>query len=528
MGTWLQERRAQLAHEGATAAVAERDVLAMGGAGFYEGASFSRRFLDMSAPRSGPNTPILTSGGTLTDRTYALARNESYARRALNVLTVATVGEGLTPLYEIEGDPTLERAVAERWEESMEELDADGMTDGYGLQAQVVRGVFTGGDSFPRVRERFATDRARHMPVPLAVPLQVQMHGAEMVPREKNEDLGDGRRIIGGIEINAIGDILAYHMHRYHPSEWVMSGSGRVETVRVPARDVMHVHEVLREGQMRGEPRAASVILPAHDLHQGEDALQRAWNLQAFVSGFFELASPVPGTPGVSLTGAGVPGAAPGAKPNAAGVMPATFEAGDIIALKPGQSFKRAEAPDVGATYDVATQWRLRRMCAGLGVPYEFVAMDLHGVTYSAARVGLIQFWAECDQFLWLTLVPQYLRPLFIRWFDLAVRAGRLPLSLSKYLENPRHYLKCSWIPPKRPWVDPLKDVQAELLAIEGGLSSRDESILGRGRIPADVDRSRRRSILRAKDLEVTDGKGPTAVVEDQPEEPAQQRKEAA
>ncbi len=496
-------------------------VMASGGAGFYEGASYTRRFLDMSAPRSGPNTPIIASGGTLTDRTYALARNESYVRRGLNVLSVSIVGTGITPLLEIDGESPLEEAHAELWEQTMEELDANGITDGYGMQAQAVRGVLTAGDSFGRFRNRLVADRARYMPVPFAVPLQLEMLGAEMVPREKNELLPGGGDIIGGIQRGPYGNIEGYHVYRRHPSEWSLSGASAGTTVFVGADDMLHVHEVGREGMLRGEPRCASIILPAHDLHQGEDALQRTWNLQAFLGGFIEWAAdPTEGLPGV----------APGTRPSGAGTVTTQWQPGDIPLLKPGQKWHPATPPDVGSTYEPAMRQRLRKMSAGLGCPYELLSMDLVGATYSSARVGLIQFWSECDVFLWHTLVPQFLRPLWLRWFDMAVRAGRLPLTLSKYLENPRRYLNAvQWIPPKRPWVDPLKDVGAELLAIEGGLTSRDEAILSRGRIPASVDRSRKRSKLRAIAEGVTDGKAPAAVAEEQDvDERQQKRPEAA
>lgn len=502
--------------EGATYArsvteAAAHAVLAQGGAGFYEGASYTRRFLDMSAPRSGPNTPIITSGGTLTDRTYALARNESYVRRGLNVLSVSITGTGITPLLEVDGETALEEAHAELWEQSMEELDANGITDGYGMQAQAVRGVLTAGDSFGRFRNRLVTDRSRYMPVPFAVPLQVEMLGAEMVPREKNELLAGGGDIIAGIQRGPYGNIEGYHVYRRHPSEWSLSGAAGGATVFVGADDMLHVHEVGREGMLRGEPRCASIILPAHDLHQGEDALQRTWNLQAFLGGFIEWAAdPTDGLPGVG----------PNQRPSPAGTVATQWQPGDIPLLKYGQKWNKSTPPDVGATYEPAMRQRLRRMSAGLGCPYELLSMDLVGATYSSARVGLIQFWAECDVFLWHTLVPQFLRPLWLRWFDMAVRAGRLPLTLSKYLENPRRYLNAvQWIPPKRPWVDPMKDVGAELMAIEGGLTSRDEAILSRGRIPASVDRSRKRSKLRAIAEGVTDGKAPAAPIADDPDE---------
>jgi lambda family phage portal protein len=256
----------------------------------------------------------------------------------------------------------------------------------------------------------------------------------------------------------------------------------------------MHIHEPGRAGQVRGEPRAAAAILPAHDFHQGEDALQKSWNLLAVLSAFIEtdptLAQDLP-----ILT----PAEQAAATAANTGTAITTLEPGDIPVLKPGQKVVEMDPPEVGATYSEAQKLRIRRMCAALGVPYSAASMDLSQSTYSSDRSGLIQFWAECDQFLWQTLVPQYLQPLWVTFVDTAVRAGRLPLSLAEYQKDPRRYLAVSWIPPKRPWVDPLKDVQGEVLAINNNLISRDDSILSRGGIPERVDESIRRGRERAQ-----------------------------
>lgn len=511
--SWLQERRQVVAEREAAEAYAMTGGAISGGR-FFEGASVGRRFIGMSAPRSGPNTPILASGDLLTDRSFHFARNEAFIRRGLNALSAGIIGNGVIPQSELDDMPELQEAIHELWDATMNEVDADGMTDGYGLMVLGCRGVLTGGDSFPRFRPRLAADRAPYMPVPFAVPLQIQMHGAEMVPRWKNEDLGKRGRIIGGIEVGPFGNRVAVHMYRDHPSDWAVPGAASGELVRVPAEEVMHIHEISREGQLRGEPRCASILLPTHDFHQGEDVLQKQWNLGALFSGFIEYSGELPLLNEGDQTKA------------QQGVMPVTMHPGDVMALKPGQKFSRLAPPEVGVTYEPATRLRLRRMAAGLGVPYEILAMDMAAVTYSSARIGLLEFWAECDQFLWQTIIPQFLRPFWIRWLDVAIMAGKLPLTRTAYLANPRKYLDAvTWIPPKRPWIDPLKDVQGELLAIKGGLISRDESILSRGGIPARVDRARRRSMLRAHSLELTDGEAPAAVipVPDEPPQPQPQ-----
>ncbi|MGF1658641.1 MAG: hypothetical protein ACFCUS_04380 [Rubrimonas sp.] len=69
-----------------------------------------------------------------------------------------------------------------------------------------------------------------------------------------------------------------------------------------------------------------------------------------------------------------------------------------------------------------------------------------------------------------------------------AVLAGAL--DLPGYAREPARYRAEQWIPPRWDWVDPLKDIQAQVLAIEARLLSRRKAVeasrtAGVGRRPA-------------------------------------------
>jgi capsid protein len=42
--------------------------------------------------------------------------------------------------------------------------------------------------------------------------------------------------------------------------------------------------------------------------------------------------------------------------------------------------------------------------------------------------------------------------------------------------------VRAEWTPPKRPWVDPLKDVAAELVEVRAGFQGLPEALASRGR----------------------------------------------
>lgn len=68
----------------------------------------------------------------------------------------------------------------------------------------------------------------------------------------------------------------------------------------------------------------------------------------------------------------------------------------------------------------------------------------------------------------------QALRPVWRRWAAIEVLSGRVRGTVEAALPV-KH------IVPKQAWVDPAKDVQAELDAIAGGLMSRREAVTSRG-----------------------------------------------
>lgn len=128
----------------------------------------------------------------------------------------------------------------------------------------------------------------------------------------------------------------------------------------------------------------------------------------------------------------------------------------------------------------------LRAVAAGIGLPYELVSGDLEGVTYSSIRAGLIEFRRRVEQLQHNVVVHLFCRPVWERFVRLAVLTGDLPAR--DFDRNPDAYLGCEWLPPKFDYVDPMKDVQAEIMAIGAGLKSRSQAISERGYDAEQVD----------------------------------------
>jgi hypothetical protein len=117
----------------------------------------------------------------------------------------------------------------------------------------------------------------------LPVPFQLQVLEPDHLDNGKTEDMADGGYILQGIEFDALGRRRAYWLFPVHPGET----RGRSLASRpVPARQVLHLFERLRPGQVRGVPWFAPVILKLRDLDDYDDAELMRKKIEACFAAF--------------------------------------------------------------------------------------------------------------------------------------------------------------------------------------------------------------------------------------------------
>ena len=91
---------------------------------------------------------------------------------------------------------------------------------------------------------------------------------AEHLPINLNTELPSGNVVRSGIEFDSLGRRVAYHLYKSHPEDGrlaPMSGQGGLETVRIDAKEIIHLYRVLRPGQIRGEPWLSRALVKLVD-----------------------------------------------------------------------------------------------------------------------------------------------------------------------------------------------------------------------------------------------------------------------
>jgi len=425
----------------------------------------------------GLNAAILAGATTAARRAGWYARNNPWVAAAVDSLVGNVVGAGIKPQ-----STHPDRAVRERlqtlWLRWTDHAAPDGLADFYGLQAMAVRAMVESGESFARLR--VASDAS-------GLPLHLELLDREQVPMDLHREIGGGARIRAGIEFDAAGRRGAYRVLSSRPGDPL--GCRRMDPLRVPAADCLHLFKPLAAGQLRGITWLAPVLLRLHELDQFEDAALVKAKVAALFTGF--ITDPDGTAGGLSGT-------------NAGGALTVGMEPGSLIPLPPGTDI-RFSNPTEHDAYAPFVKNHLRAVAAGLGLPYELVSGDLEGVTYSSIRAGLIEFRRRVEQLQHNVVVHLFCRPVWERFVRLAVLTGELPAR--DFDRNPDAYLGCEWLPPKFDYVDPMKDVQAEIMAIGAGLKSRSQAISERGYDAEQVDAEIAADRERAEGLGLDFGK---------------------
>lgn len=420
------------------------------------------------------NSDMLSGATVAAQRAAYAARNNPNVAAAVTALVSNAVGTGIKPRSK-HSDPAVRDRIHALWDRWERVSDASGRPGGfYGQQATAVRAMIEGGESFARLRSRMPEDG-------LPVPLQVELLSRDQVPTAQWSDLRPGNNVRAGIEFNAAGRRVAFWVLPFNPNDPSMPLLAPTWTpTRVPAEDMLHMFKELVENQLRGLTWLAPVLLRVKELDQYEDAALVRAKVAAMMAGFIlnkDSENP--------------------AWQAQAGNETPVLEPGMLVPLNPGESVEFTSPPD-DKNYTEFTKNHLRAIAVGLGCTYFQATGDLADANYSSLRGGLVEFRRTIEQLQHLVIVPQFCDPVWRRFVTLAVMSGAI--DAPDFFADPEPYLAADWLPPAFDWVDPLKDIRAEIEAIDAGLKSRAQSVAEAGydvesldaEIAADRERERR------------------------------------
>lgn len=411
----------------------------------FDGAAGGRRW--SAAPsfgRTGPET--LAASAPIRSRARYFVANNPWATNGVAALVSGLVGYGIKPAAQ-HPDASTRASIGAAFAAWSKRADAEGRTDLFGLQAAAVRAMIVDGEAFLHMETRPDGLRLRLLP-------------AEMVDESKTADLPSGGYIVAGIEFNAAGQRVAYHVLKSRPTEVFASTYG---TIRVPAEDMLHLMQPIGAGQVRGISWLAPILLRLSELDQLEDALAVGVKTAAMFAGFL-----------VDQNGTGEPFDAS----DEGGLLTRGLEPGVLQRLPSGFDIRFSTPQQAQQTAEFVSH-QIRAIAAGLGVPAHLVSGDLRDANYGSLRAGMVAFRQKLEQVQFSTIIPQLCCPVWERAVSALILRGDLPAA--DFEAAAPLWLAAEHFPPPMPWIDPAKDVAAIRDALDAGLMSRRQAVAERG-----------------------------------------------
>lgn len=419
----------------------------------YDGGRISRRLPGNAAATSANAELNNASIARLRDRARDMVRNNPYCARALDIWSSNVVGAGIVPASRT-GNKSRDKKVMDLWKRFVEECDADGQLDFYGLQNLAVRSAFEGGDTLARLRVRREADGLR-------VPFQIQLLEGDHLDIARHGTI-DGFKTILGVQFTPIGQRSGYYLFPEHPGERSAVQLASMSSSWVPAADVIHLYRKARIGQVRGVSAFAPVMLQARDLADLQEAVVVKARIEACFSGFITSEEGDGAMLGASST-------------DTYGNEVQELQPGMLRHLKPGESIEFAN-PTSSVSFDPVMLHTLMGIAVGLGLTYDQLTGDLRQANYSSLRAGKIEMRRLVEQVQYQMVVPMFCRPIWRKFIDMAITMGDLPGTVDNY--------PVEWIAPAHEAIDPEKDLRADILAVRSGRMTLKQFIAGWGNDP--------------------------------------------
>ena len=256
---------------------------------------------------------------------------------------------------------------------------------------------------------------------------------------------------------------------------------------------MLHIYEVLRPGQVRGQPLLTQVLVRLYHLDKFDDATLLRQEIANLFTGFIRKPSPEQ-EPIDPLTG----------KPlvyGADGLPMVAMEPGTMQELAPGEEVEFANPPGTGADYPKFMKQQLMSIAAGIGLPYELLSGDMVGVSDRALRLILNDFRRRIQQIQHNQIIFQFCRPVWNRWLDMAVINGAI--AIPDYANRKASYRRVKWIAHGWPYMHPVQDMQAQKMAVRSGFKSRSEVVSEQGYDSEQIDEEIAADNRRADGLDV-------------------------
>ncbi|MEM9734249.1 MAG: phage portal protein [Pseudomonadota bacterium] len=445
----------------------------------YDAASTGRRTAGWRSGSSGPAATVSEARNRVRYRGRELVRNNPIAKKAVMVISQNVVGRGILPntICKVASRKTKVEGLLKAHFDTTA-CDFYGRANLYGLQRQIISCMVTDGEVFVlrHMNEAFAARGKSNGP---QMPLQYQILSADYldVTKRSLSPSTNGETVFDGVVYDRAGRVRGYWFYDRHPNDTL--NVRRLESNFYPVERVSHIFRSDMAGQLNGISWFAPVMVKMHDLKDFSDfRLLREKNASSFA--YFVHSN--------SEAGLGMK-ARKGDGEDYVSSYPITdVPAGSAVHLRDGDQVTAGLPPQVEG-YGEYWGTNALEIAMGLGLSYATLTGDLSKGNFSSSRMG----WLEDQRFFEATR-DDTLQPKFLDRVNADTQ-------LAAQFSGVRGEFSLGWTPPARDMVDPVRETNANIAAMEAGIKSRAEAVRERGRDVEDVDDERAEDAARERNL---------------------------
>lgn len=301
----------------------------------------------------------------------------------------------------------------------------------------------------------------------------------------------------------ATGTPIAIQVAKNHPgdlqgaNEWTRVEMRGTKTGR---RNVLHLADILRPGQVRGVPWLAPIIEPLKQLQKWTDNELNAAVVSSIYAVFMEMD---PEAFQDIYDDASATKLIEGAQK-----WSGNMESGKAINLLPGEKANIQTPGRPNPEFDPFWNAITRQMGMTLGMPVEVLTMHFQS-SYTAARGALIMAWRRFTQRREKS-AKLFCQPSYVLWLENEVGQGRIACPgffADRYIRAA--WCAATWTGDGPGSVDPVKDVTAAEKRVALGISTlQAESVAYDGGDWDDKNRQRAKEVA----IQKRDGTAPAAM----------------
>jgi lambda family phage portal protein len=429
--------------------------------GGFRGASQGRLYADWAFAAISADQKIRGSLRAMRERCRQLAGNNDYAVRFLNKSKENVIGSNGIALQmaldeRIPNAVTLNEQIEAAWDRWCRNCTVDGRMSFIDALQLATVSKLQDGEVFLRKVKGYPDN-------PFRFALQfIDPDSVDVQWNQLRRVTADGKvenEIRMSVEINDWARPIAYWMFKGHPAEYPS-----LSRIRIDASEIVHDFVFKLVHQTRGIPWMHTAMTRMHMLGNYEEAEVVAARLAACKMGYY-----------VSKTGEEYQGE----KNKKTGAIEPVVEPGSWEELPEGVEPKVIDWQHPNAAFPEFVRAMLRGAAAGMNVSYSSLSGDLREVNFSSLRQGVLDE-REGWRVLQTSAVQHLCQPVFADWLAMAVLTGQVTLPqgmpLAVVLEA------ATWTPRGWDWVDPVKDVVADMHARGACMTTLQDIAAKRGK----------------------------------------------